>query len=54
MADSGLPVLRTLKIKSYPLYYPTRLARKLNRSGPLTQDQLRAIYAHLAEHLHPA
>lgn len=54
MADSGLPVLRTLKIKGYPLYYPRRLARRLNRSGPLTPEQARQIHAALAEKLTPA
>ncbi len=54
MADSGLPVLRTLRIKGYPLYYPRRLARRLNRSGPLTPEQTRQIHAALAEKLAPA
>ena len=54
MADSGLPVLRTLKIKGYPLYYPRRLARRLNRRGALTPDQGRSIHAHLAASLQPA
>jgi Nuclease-related domain len=54
MADSGLPVLRTLKINGYPLYYPRRLARRLNRSGPLTPEQTRQIHAELAERLAPA
>jgi hypothetical protein len=54
MADSGLPVMRTLKIKGYPLYYPRRLARRLNRSGPLTPEQTRQIHVALAEGLAPA
>ncbi len=54
MADSGLPVLRTLRINGYPLYYPRRLARRLNRSGPLTREQAREIHAALAERLAPA
>jgi hypothetical protein len=54
MADSGLPVLRTLKIKDYPLYYPRRLARRLNRRGGLTPDQARRTHAYLAECLRPA
>jgi hypothetical protein len=54
MADSGLPVLRTLRIKGYPLYYPRRLARHLNRSGPLTPEQARQIHVALAERLAPA
>jgi len=51
MADSGLPVLRTLKINGYPLYYPRRLAKRLNRSGPLTREQVREMHAALAERL---
>jgi hypothetical protein len=34
--EVGLPVLRTLAIDGYPLYYPRRLARRLNASGPIT------------------
>jgi hypothetical protein len=54
MADSGLPVLRTLKIKGYPLYYPRRLVKRLNRSGPMTPERARQIHAVLAERLAPA
>jgi hypothetical protein len=54
MADSGLPVLRTLRINRYPLYYPRRLARRLNRSGPLTREQAHEMHAALAETLAPA
>jgi hypothetical protein len=48
-ADSGLPVLRTLRINGYPLYYPRRLAKRLNRSGPLSADQTLTLQAKLAE-----
>ena len=51
MADSGLPVMRTLRIKGYPLYYPRRLAKRLNRSGSVTREQARQIHAALAEKL---
>jgi hypothetical protein len=54
MADSGLPVLRTLKIKGYPLYYPRGVAKRLNRRGTLTPDEARLIHAHLAATLQPA
>ncbi len=54
MADSGLPVLRTLKINGYPLYYPRRLARRLNHPGQLTPEQTCQIRATLAERLAPA
>ena len=54
LADSGLPVWRTLEIRGYPLYYPRRLARRLNASGPLTADQLERAHGHLAERFPPA
>lgn len=54
LADSGLPVMRTLKIKGYPLYYPRRLAKRLNRKGPVTPEQAQSINAHLAASLQPA
>jgi hypothetical protein len=43
-----------VKIKGYPLYYPRRLAKRLNRSGPLTREQAHKIHAALAERLAPA
>ncbi len=51
LADSGLPVLRTLKINGYPLYYPRRLANRLNGSGPLSPEQASTIHAELAVRL---
>lgn len=51
LAGSGLPVLRTLSINGYPLYYPRRLARRLTRGGPLTADRARALQTILAERL---
>jgi hypothetical protein len=54
LADSGLPVLRTLKVRGYPLYYPRRLARRLNESGPLLPEQVLRIYAELSQSLLPA
>jgi hypothetical protein len=54
LADSGLPVLRTLKISGYPLYYPRRLAKRLNESGPLSPEQMRQIRATLSQRLPPA
>ena len=49
LSDSGLPVLRTLVISGYPLYYPRRLVKRLNSSGPLTPEQARDVHAVLAE-----
>jgi hypothetical protein len=54
MADSGLPVLRTLKVNGYSLYYPRRLAKRLNRRGSLTAEQARVIHAELATRFPPA
>jgi nuclease-like protein len=53
-ADSGLPAVRTLKINGYPLYYPRRLARRLNRTGALAPEQVVRIHAELARRLRPA
>jgi len=54
LADSGIPLLGTLKINGYPLYYPRRLARRLNGNGSLTPDQIGHIRDHLAASLPPA
>ncbi len=54
MADSGLPVLSTPKIRGYPLYYPRRLARRLNRRGRVTPDQARVIHSDLVQRFPPA
>ena len=54
LADSGLPVLRTLEIDGYPLYYPRRLAKRLNSPGPLSPETIRRIHAELAQDLPPA
>jgi hypothetical protein len=54
LSDVGLPVLRTLRINGYPLYYPRRLARQLNRPGPLSPDRARALRNELCARLPPA
>ncbi|HEX4188820.1 MAG TPA: nuclease-related domain-containing protein [Solirubrobacteraceae bacterium] len=51
LADSGLPLLRTLKLGGYPLYYPRRLAKRLNQSGTLEPDRAARLQAELAERL---
>jgi hypothetical protein len=48
LGDSGLPLLRTLKVRGHHLYYPRRLARRLNRAGPLDAPQLQALAERLA------
>jgi hypothetical protein len=54
LADSGLPVLRTLKLNGYPLYYPRRLAKRLNEPGPLLPEHVLRIHAQLSRSLLPA
>jgi hypothetical protein len=51
LADAGLPVLRTLKINGYPLYYPKRLAKRLNQEGPITADQAQRLQTDLDRRL---
>jgi hypothetical protein len=51
LVEIGLPLLRTLKINGHRLYYPSQLARRLKRPGPLTQDRAIAIRAELASRL---
>ncbi len=50
-AESGLPVVRTLKVGAYPLYGPRRLARRLNRAGELSSARARQVHAELAARL---
>jgi Nuclease-related domain len=35
---SGLPLLRTLRIEDFPLFYPRKLSKHLNVPGPLDAD----------------
>jgi len=51
LADSGLPLLRTLKLNGYPLYYPRRLAKHLNERGTLTPEHCLTLQGELAERL---
>ena len=54
LADSGLPVLRTLRIRGYPLYCPKRLAKHLNRQGPISAERAFQLRDQLALTLHAA
>ena len=54
LADSGLPLLRTLKLNGYPLYHPRRLAKQLNQGGALTPHRAMTLQGELAERLPPA
>lgn len=35
---SGLPLIRTLRIEDFPLFYPRRLSKHLNAPGPLDAE----------------
>jgi hypothetical protein len=48
LADVGLPLLRTLEINGCQVYYPRKLARRLNRAGPVRAERALAIRAELA------
>ncbi len=50
----GLPALRTLRINGLPLYHSRRLARRLNRPGPLVAELARELRDELALRLPPA
>jgi hypothetical protein len=54
LADVELPILRTLKISGYSLFYPRRLVKRLNRSGSLMPQQMTEIHTLLAKCLPPA
>jgi Nuclease-related domain len=54
LADVGLPIVRTLKINGYPLYYAKRLGKRLNQDGPITVDQAQRLQAELDRRLPPA
>jgi hypothetical protein len=48
LAVGGLPLLRTLAIHDYALLDPRRLAKRLNRAGPLTPERSQSLLEHLA------
>jgi hypothetical protein len=54
LSEIGLPMLRTLKIDGYALYGPRRLAKRLNKRGPLTAERANLLHAELAQRLPPA
>lgn len=45
---SGIPLIRTLSIESCPVYYPRRLAKRLNQPGELDGDQIQLLGHSLA------
>ena len=53
-AGVGLPILRTPKIRGYPLYHAKRLARRLKRAGTIDDERAATLQRELAERLPPA
>lgn len=51
---TDLPLLRTLRIKDYPLLYPRKLAKLLRQEGDLGAEQMRVIAEALADRFPPA
>jgi hypothetical protein len=54
LSDVGLPIVRTLKVDGYAVYYPRRLARRLKRRGLLTAETANSLHTELAKRLPPA
>jgi nuclease-like protein len=54
LAESGLPLLKTLTLNGYHLYTPRRLAKRLNKPGPVTPQRCDAIHAQIAQRLRVA
>jgi hypothetical protein len=52
-AGAGLPLLRALYVRGYPLYSPSRLARRLAADGPCDAARMRALHAELGLMLPP-
>lgn len=52
--DVGLPLLKTLRVRGYPLYYVRKLVTRLNSDGPLSRSDALTISAQLADRLPPA
>ena len=49
--DADLPLLGTLSFGGYPLLYPKPLAKRINRPGPVSSDQVHAVGTELARRL---
>jgi hypothetical protein len=50
----GLPMIRTLCINGFALYHPARLAKHLNRPGPLAPERARSLRNEMCARLPPA
>ena len=51
---ANIDLLRTLSIRGHSLFYPRRLAKRLNEPGDLGQGQIQVIAAALAQRFLPA
>ncbi len=51
---SGIPLFRTLTVDEFPLYYPRKLAKRLNRKGPLDGERIAVLAEALVERFPPA
>lgn len=51
---SGLPLIRTLSINDFPLFYPRKLSKRLNAAGALTAASQQEVASLLAIALPPA
>lgn len=49
LADSGLPMVRTLSIDGFPFFYPRRLAKRLRKPGDLNDEDTRLVAEQLAQ-----
>ncbi len=45
---NGIPLLRTLRIRGYPLFYPRKLAKRLKQPGELDSEQMWLVAEALA------
>ncbi len=46
---NGIPLLRTLRIRGYPLFHPRKLAKRLKQPGKLDSEQMRLVAEALAQ-----
>lgn len=47
--DADLPMLGKLSFNGYPLLYPKALAKRINQSGPVDAEKVRALAAAVAQ-----
>lgn len=52
--EADLPLVGSLSFNGYPLLYPKRLAKRINRDGPLEPSRVRSLARDLAARFAPA